>query len=91
MTDWAARLIKKPQKKCATMFSSRTAASRNGFPKHTTSSSSRRRQGFETEEKERHPLLQQAMDLLVRFDDVFGDADPRCCSFALGHALSRRR
>ena len=32
---------------------------------------------FESEEQERHPLLQQAMDLLVRFDTLFRDADPR--------------
>ena len=29
------------------------------------------------ESEERHPLLQQAMDLLVRFDTLFRDADPR--------------
>ena len=32
---------------------------------------------FEAEEEERHPLLQKAMDLLVRFDSVFRDEDPR--------------
>ena len=32
---------------------------------------------FEAEEEERHPLLQQAMDLLMRLDSLFCDADPR--------------
>jgi hypothetical protein len=32
---------------------------------------------FEAEEEERHPLLQQAMDLLVRLDTLFRDQDPR--------------
>jgi hypothetical protein len=32
---------------------------------------------FEAEEEQRHPLLQKAMDLLVRFDSLFGDKDPR--------------
>ena len=32
---------------------------------------------FEAEEEERHPLLQRAMDLLVRFDSLFRDEDPR--------------
>ena len=32
---------------------------------------------LESEEQERHPLLQQAMELLSRFDALFGDADPR--------------
>ncbi len=31
-------------------------------------------------QKERHPLLQEAMDLLVRLDKVFRDADPRFAS-----------
>ena len=30
---------------------------------------------FDAEEKERHPLLQRAMDLVVRFGTVFGDED----------------
>ena len=30
---------------------------------------------FDAEEKERHPLLQRAMDLVVRFGTVFGDDD----------------
>ena len=32
---------------------------------------------FEAEEEERHPLLQQAMDLLERLDSLFRDEDPR--------------
>jgi hypothetical protein len=32
---------------------------------------------FEAEEEERHPLLQSAMDLLVRLDLLFGDTEPR--------------
>jgi hypothetical protein len=32
---------------------------------------------FRTEEEPRHPLLQQAMDLIVRFDSLFRDQDPR--------------
>jgi hypothetical protein len=32
---------------------------------------------FGSEENERHPLLQKAMDLLVRLDTFFPDADPR--------------
>jgi hypothetical protein len=32
---------------------------------------------FEAEEEERHPLLQQAMDLLERLDMLFRDEDPR--------------
>jgi len=32
---------------------------------------------FEAEEEERHPLLQQAMDLLERLDTLFRDEDPR--------------
>ena len=45
---------------------------------------------FEAEEEERHPLLQQAMDLLVRLDTLFRDEGPRFAPVA-GHALSRRR
>ena len=45
---------------------------------------------FEAEEEERHPLLQQAMDLLVRLDSLFGDEDPRFAP-SLRHALPRRR
>jgi hypothetical protein len=32
---------------------------------------------FEAEAEKCHPLLQRAMDLLVRFHSLFGDADPR--------------
>src|SRR5262249_11428211 len=39
--------------------------------------------GFAAEEEERHPLLQRAMDLLVRLDTLFRDTDPR-----FGPALS---
>jgi hypothetical protein len=35
------------------------------------------RDRFEVEEEERHPLLQRAMDFLVRLDLLFGDKDPR--------------
>jgi hypothetical protein len=58
---------------------------------------------FEIDEEERHPLLQQAMDLLVRFDTLFRDAGPRFASSlstlnqgagdamgGLAQALSRR-
>jgi hypothetical protein len=58
---------------------------------------------FEIEEAERHPLLQQAMDLFVRFDTLFRDAGPRFASSlntlsqgagdamgGLAQALSRR-
>jgi hypothetical protein len=58
---------------------------------------------FEIEEQERHPLLQQAMDLLARFDTLFRDAGPRFASSlstlnqgagdamgGLAQALSRR-
>jgi hypothetical protein len=58
---------------------------------------------FEIDEAERHPLLQQAMDLLVRFDTLFRDAGPRFASSlstlnqgagdamgGLAQALSRR-
>jgi hypothetical protein len=38
---------------------------------------------FEDQEEERHPLLQRAMDLLVRLDSLFRDKDPR-----FGPALS---
>jgi hypothetical protein len=33
--------------------------------------------GFTADEDERHPLLQQAMDLFVRLDTIFPDEDPR--------------
>ena len=33
--------------------------------------------GFTADEHERHPLLQQAMDLFVRLDSIFPDEDPR--------------
>ena len=39
---------------------------------------------FAAEANERHPLLQQAMDLLVRFDTLFRDDDPRFQRPALG-------
>jgi hypothetical protein len=32
---------------------------------------------FEAEAEQRHPLLQKAMDLLLRLDRLFGDKDPR--------------
>ena len=35
---------------------------------------------FETEEEDRHPLLQQAMDLIGHLDTLFRDADPRFAS-----------
>jgi hypothetical protein len=35
---------------------------------------------FDAEMEERHPLLRQAMDLLVRFDTLFPDADQRFAS-----------
>jgi hypothetical protein len=35
---------------------------------------------FETEAEERHPLLQQAMDLIGHLDTLFRDADPRHAS-----------